>query len=173
MKQALELVEEKASRAAGEMGAWFRHGHALALEVLRVPLLWRPLGAAVAEVTPEPVSAIDVAPSLLAEAGIAAPEAWSGRKLPNAADPPDAPGPPRAAFAELGDAVAVATGREFYVRGRFPRIGARLAVLPDDGGPARFDPDAQRTRGVRIDQLETRILEYRAEAAPPRERPAR
>jgi len=154
--------------AAGEGGSWYRHGHSLGPEQIRVPLLWRPPGGGSPVEVGVPVSTVDVLPTLLAVAGASGaedertrelePPSPEGRALPGPGDPPSAPGRPRALFAELPGEVAVVSGRDYYARLRGTRRGARLAELPEDGSlprPAPPPPD----RAVRLAELEARLAE--------------
>jgi arylsulfatase len=161
------LVTADHGEAFGEDGYYFAHGHSVGLSQLRVPLLWRP-----AEVTPPgvvrtAVSTLDVAPTLLAAAGVPIPPAFRGRPLP-LAEPPDSP--PRAVFSEHRARAAVVAGDRYFARDRVPigpaepdRIsGGLLEPLPPRGAVL---PESDALPGYRppVD-AETQTLERLLEA---------
>ncbi len=147
------LLTADHGEAFGEDGYYFAHGHSVALDQIRVPLLWRPPGFARAGVVSTPVSLIDVAPTLLAAAGLPAPPAFRGRPLP------------------LSGGAADATGRPL-----FSEHSERLAVVFDGRYLAR---DLRNLRGVRdrnsgglLHPLPPRTAELRAgDAFPVYQRP--
>ncbi len=110
------LLTADHGEAFGEDGYFFAHGHSVALEQLRVPLLWRPPGGHEPSVVSAPVSNVDVAPTLLAAAGLPAPAGWVGRPLP-LAEPAEA-GATRALFAEHRARAAVLKDGRYYARDR-------------------------------------------------------
>ena len=117
--------------AFGEDGVYFAHGHSVALDQIRVPLLWRPAGTAPArpgvEVERDPVTTLDIAPTLLALAGVEIPAHFEGRTLP--LDPLDrkdrADQKARAIYSVGPFDAAVIAGGEYFARPR--------GDLPDDG----------------------------------------
>jgi arylsulfatase len=111
--------------ALGEDGFFFAHGHSVGLDQIRVPLLLRPADPGPPVVVATPVSLVDVAPTLLRVAGLAAPAGSEGRALPG-----PAPGGGRPVFAEHGRQAAVIDGPRYFARDRDP--GARTAP---DGRP--------------------------------------
>ncbi|MGH0038241.1 MAG: sulfatase [Myxococcota bacterium] len=143
--------------ATGEDGVWFDHGHSLGLEQVRVPLLWSQ-GAQGAGVDPNPVSTLDIAPTWLREAGIQEPDGYEGIALPRPGDPPAARRA-RAIHAEHPSQRAVCVSRFYYVRGRMPRMDARIVELTEDGilpEPGPIDRPGMRTR---VQGLERRLAE--------------
>jgi hypothetical protein len=129
------LVTADHGEAFGEDGYFFAHGHSVGLDQIRVPLLFRPppgrvgLGAVT-----EPVSLVDVAPTLLALAGIEPPDGFAGRPLPLAGS---GAAPPRAIFAEATRQAAVIHGSDYYARDRTPGATGR----PDGGAWGDEDPE--------------------------------
>lgn len=63
----------------GDHGSWI-HSHSLYDELVRVPLIWHQPGLAPARVAAQ-VRLMDVAPSLLAAVGVAAPDAFAGESF--------------------------------------------------------------------------------------------
>jgi len=112
------LLTADHGEAFGEDGYYFAHGHSVGLEQIRVPLLWRAPGSGATGVIRTPVSTLDVAPTLLAAAGLEAPAAFQGRPLP-VADAPDAASA-RPLFAEHPLRAAVLIGNAYYARDRRP-----------------------------------------------------
>ncbi len=139
------LLTADHGEAFGEDGYYFAHGHSTGLDQIRVPLLWRPAagqrGAGVVQAT---VSLVDLAPSLLELAGLAAPEAFVGRPLPLVASSPA--GGMRAIFAEHGRRAAVVRGKRYYARDRNP--GARTRP---DGRPWGDENPALPPRTARLE----------------------
>jgi len=66
--------------AFGEDGFFFAHGHSVGLDQVHVPMLWRPAASTPPRVVARAVSLVDVAPTLLAAAGLDAPAGWPGRR---------------------------------------------------------------------------------------------
>jgi len=157
------LLTSDHGEAFGEDGYWFAHGHSVGLDQIRVPLLWRPPGRVPerpGRSVPGAVGLVDVAPTLVAAAGLPLPEAFAGRPLPVAGV--DAPAPtsePRPVFAEDARRLAVVLGGAYYARdresfaeaetdrtsgGKVVPLRPRTARLLPDGttpGYARAAPD--------------------------------
>ncbi|MHC4507176.1 MAG: sulfatase-like hydrolase/transferase, partial [Planctomycetota bacterium] len=112
------LLTADHGEAFGEDGYYFAHGHSVGLDQIRVPLLWRAPGSDAAGVIHTPVSTLDVAPTLLAAAGLEAPAAFQGRPLPVADASHDASARPL--FAEHRLRAAVLIGSAYYARDRRP-----------------------------------------------------
>lgn len=129
------LVTADHGEAFGEDDYYLAHGHSLGLEQLRVPLLWRPPGGVEPRRVDVPVGGVDVAPTLLAAAGLPASAQFQGRALPLSDE--EAPRD-RVLFAEHRARAAVIAGRRYYARdrtnlgrGRRDRInGGVLEALP-------------------------------------------
>ena len=137
------LLTADHGEAFGEDGYWFAHGHSLGLEQIHVPLLWRPPEGGAGLVITSPVSNLDVAPTLLAAAGVAPPREFQGRPLPLAE-----PSAPRTLFAQHRLRVAAISGGLYLARdldgftadvpdpvsgGRLYPLPPRSARLPADG----------------------------------------
>ncbi|MGH0031604.1 MAG: sulfatase [Myxococcota bacterium] len=156
------LLTADHGEAFGEDGYYFAHGHSLGLDQIHVPLLYRPSAPGPASpdaprVVDAPVSIVDVAPSLLALAGLPTPPGYQGRVLPGVAGaaPPAAA---RSLFAEHGRRAAVIREGRLYVRDRelgaeapdrelgqeLPWLPARTAELGPDGAVYRPVPDVAR-----------------------------
>lgn len=120
------IVTADHGEAFGEDGFYFAHGHSLGLEQIRVPLMWRPPQSAEATRVERPVSGIDIAPTLLAAAGLKIPSDFAGQSLD------ETPGQPRPLFAEHARRSAVVANGHYYARDRRP------------GDAGRPDPSANR-----------------------------
>lgn len=82
------LLTADHGEAFGEDGYYFAHGHSLGLDQIRVPLLVRGVRPVPAgSVVDTAVGGADVAPTLLALAGVAIPESHAGRVLPGVTTP--------------------------------------------------------------------------------------
>ena len=90
--------------AFGEDGFYFAHGHSVALDQIRVPLLWRPAEAGPGRVVDAPASLVDVAPTLVRAAGLPVPDAFRGQPLQDGSAE-------RPLFAENRLRIAVIAGR--------------------------------------------------------------
>jgi hypothetical protein len=134
-------------------------------------LLVRPLSPTPISVRRQPVSLLDVAPTLLAAAGIEAPREFEGLPLLLAADTAEREA--RSVFVEHDHQVALIEGARYYARERAPGaptgkrnayspvLSARTARLPDDG---RLPPyQALRPEGA---ELEQRLARFLAQAPP-------
>jgi len=153
------LLTADHGEAFGEDDYYFAHGHSVGLDQIRVPLLYRAPEPTGARVVDTPVSLVDVAPTLLAVAGLPVPGSFQGRPLPvaGAGSDGDAPQPDaeRAIYAEHGRRAAVIAKRRFYSRDRMgvesrdrdlgqelPWLPARVASLGEqDALPAYRAPD--------------------------------
>jgi arylsulfatase A-like enzyme len=146
------LLAADHGEAFGEDDYYFAHGHSLGLDQIRVPLLYRPAAGRSQSAVAEPVSLLDVAPTLLTLAGVAMPQASQGRVLPGVG-PPGGATPARFFFAEHGRQAAVIAGVRVYTRDRGEREGrhgelgqelparpARVAELPEDGPNPPYRP---------------------------------
>jgi arylsulfatase A-like enzyme len=126
------LLTADHGEAFGEDGYYFAHGQSVGLDQIRVPLLYRPPRASGGEgrVVADPVSLLDVAPTLLQLAGVPVPESFQGRPLPLARDA--APDPERTLFAEHGRRAAVVLGHTYYSRDRSTDEGERDRELGEE-----------------------------------------
>ncbi|MEE2678083.1 MAG: sulfatase [Myxococcota bacterium] len=113
------LVTADHGEAFGEDGYWFAHGHSAGLDQVRVPLLYRPApGSRGRGAVTDPVSLVDVAPTLLGLAETEVPESFVGRALPlHAGDTGDTGRP---LYVEASRQAAVVVGRNYYARDRDP-----------------------------------------------------
>jgi arylsulfatase A-like enzyme len=109
------LLTADHGEAFGEDGYYFAHGHSVGLDQIRVPLLWRPATATPPTVVAAPVTLVDVAPTLLAAAGLPIPEGWQGRPLPLDGADGEAT-EQRTVFAEHGQRAAIVSGDRYYAR---------------------------------------------------------
>jgi arylsulfatase len=147
------------AEAFGEDDYWFAHGHSLGLEQVRVPLLWRPADATRSQSIPTPVTTLDVAPTLLAAAGVPIPSEFQGVPLGQAEA-----AAPRALYTEHRKRVGVLADGVYYARDRkslkqpvrdritggwlqpLPPRSARLGpdgALPETAEPATDGVDAR------------------------------
>ena len=177
------LLAADHGEAFGEDEYYFAHGHSLGFDQIRIPLLFRPAAGGARRVVSEPVSLLDVAPTLLTLAGVAAPAASQGRPLPGAGPAPDAPGTPRTLYAEHGrQAAAIAAGR-VYTRdrgereGRHPELGqdlpalpARVAELPGDGPNPPYRPADAAGSDAALERALAGHLEQARDRTPARHR---
>jgi len=111
------LLTADHGEAFGEDGYYFAHGHSVGLDQIRVPLLVRPIAPGAPRAVSVPVSTLDVAPTLLAAAGLAVPAAFWGQALPldgaGARDPRVRP-----ILSEHRFRAAVVLGRRYFARDR-------------------------------------------------------
>ena len=138
------LLTADHGEAFGEDEFWFAHGHSLGVDQIRIPMIWRPARREPGRVVATPVSNLDVAPTLLAAAGLPIPASFDGVALASREA-----GPKRAPiFAEHRLRVAVVAGDHYYARDRIPLpapvpepvtggfvppLSARSAALTPDG----------------------------------------
>ena len=156
------IVTADHGEALGEDDYWFAHGHSVALDQIRVPLVWRPpprLGSRAADrrgrVESRPVSTLDIAPTLLSSAGLPLPADFEGIPF-DALDTAHGRGPSeRRIFSEHPLRAAVVADGIYYARDRQPiaapvpdplRGGAlhamvpRFAELAEDGAQRPYRP---------------------------------
>lgn len=119
------LLTADHGEAFGEDDYFFAHGHSLGLDQIRVPLFHRPADGGGSSVVETVVSGVDVAPTLLALAGLDVPPDYQGRPLPTGRDPSDTTRP---IFAEHGRRAAAIRGERFYSRDRQADEGRRLEL---------------------------------------------
>jgi arylsulfatase A-like enzyme len=137
----LVLLTSDHGEAFGEDDYFFAHGHSVAIDQIRVPLLVRPSRAdatAEALVNDTPVSLVDVAPTLAHAAGLDVPSHWPGRPLPVAGLAPTEPPRERSLFSEHRNRVAVVSGKRYFARDR--RTAIAEARDPNSGGRVRLLP---------------------------------
>ncbi len=151
------LLTADHGEAFGEDEFWFAHGHSVAIDQIRIPMLWRPSKQEPGRVVATPVSNLDVAPTLLAAAGLPLPASFDGlplalRETRSAAAP---------IFAEHRLRVAAVAGNHYFARDRVPLaapvpepvtgglvppLPARTATLAEDGRFGGYAPlDAAAT----------------------------
>jgi len=175
----LILLTSDHGEAFGEDDYYFAHGHSVAIDQIRVPLLVRPSRAdatAAPQVSDVPVGLVDVAPTLARAAGIDVPTHWPGRPLPVAGLTAPDRQKPRALFSEHSDRAAVIIGKRYFARDRRTAIAAardpnsggvvrplpaRTATLDDASAPPRYT--AARPDGVDA-ALETSLSEFLSRA---------
>lgn len=121
------LLTADHGEAFGEDDYYFAHGQSLGLDQIRVPLLYRPAAGPAPAQVDTPVSLLDVAPTLLALAGVAPPPDYQGRALPGV-EPERREEAPREIFAEHGRQAAVVAGGRVYSRDRLEEEGRRLEL---------------------------------------------
>jgi hypothetical protein len=137
------------------------HGRGVSLEEIRVPLLWRPprtvAGPMVGRRITRPVSALDVAPTLLEAAAVKPLGAAEGRPLP-LADPARHEAPTRVIRAEHPREIAIVVGAEYLAASR-ERTEAgspkevRSALLWSPGERTRESLPALDPPGVSAERL--------------------
>jgi arylsulfatase A-like enzyme len=152
--------------ALGEDEFYFAHGHSVALDQIRVPLVWRPArGGRPGTVVAQPVGNVDIAPTLLEAAGIEAPPAFRGVALPTRARSATSA---RALLAEHPLRVAIVAGPIALMRDR--RALDRPVTNPDSGGlvpplpPRIAELRATGTAEIRDDPAAREVLERRLAA---------
>ena len=126
--------------AFGEDGYYFAHGHSVGLDQVRVPLLIRAPGLPTGEVS-DPVSLLDVAPTLVQLAGCPQPRSFRGRPLVEAATEPLGGLPARPIFAQHHARLAVIVDDLYYARDLLDLRG----VVPDPNSAGRLRPLPPRT----------------------------
>ena len=155
------LLTADHGEAFGEDEFWFAHGQSVALDQIRIPMLWRPSGpskGAPGRVVATPVSNLDVAPTLLAEAGLPIPPSFDGLALA-AREARTAPAP---IFAEHRLRVAVVAGEHYFARDRVPLP----APVPEPVTGGVVPPLPPRTATLAADG---RFGGYAADVPPPLE----
>ncbi len=150
------LVTADHGEAFGEDEFWFAHGHSLGIDQIRIPMFWRPSAPTPGRVVVSPVSNLDVAPTLLAAAGLPPPPSFDG--IPLAAREAGSDVAP--IFAEHRLRVAVVMGNHYFARdrrpftapepepvtgGMVPPFPPRMAALAADGRFAGYAPIAADT----------------------------
>jgi len=163
--EAESLLDETLYMLTSDHGEEFKdhdsvgHGHTLYQELLHVPLLlrWPALGLAGHRVRTA-VEAIDIGPTLLAAAGIEAPDRWQGASLLPLLRAPEPP-MPRAAFAEMGG-IATSAWLPPYKLIRYHAWGGKdlLFDLSSDPGEkenlAKRSPMAMKLMGRHLEIFE-------------------
>jgi hypothetical protein len=159
------LLTADRGTAFGEEGRDLVHRHPLGLEQIRVPLLWRPprysdarkmadesgavRSALAARSVTEPVSTLAVAPTLLAAAGVQAPEAFHGRPLRAIASEAESDRI-EPLFAEHPLRIALVSGSHYYSRDR----AATLIIAADEEeGEPLLDLGALARADARVAEL--------------------
>lgn len=136
------LITADHGEAFGEDGYFFAHGHSVGLDQIHVPLIWRPAVPTDPRVVIAPVSLTDVAPTLIAAAGLGVPKKWQGRPLPiEDGDPDSQDVGPRSVFAEHGRRAAIVAGDRYYARDH----GAFDGEEDEDESPSTPGSFAPRT----------------------------
>jgi arylsulfatase A-like enzyme len=118
------LLTADHGESLGELGWYFQHGHATTPDLARVPMIVTAPGASPRRID-SIVSHVDVAPTLLALAGLTPLEEASGQSLA-AAILDGEPLLPRAVFTDTDGEAA------FYVAGKLTRIGGAMASQRPD-----------------------------------------
>lgn len=108
------------------------HAPPLALERVRVPLIWAPPGGVATQRLVAPVALLDLGPTWLQAAGIREGPPTSGEVLRVTPLPPAAVQPARPLTLSSGNEVGVVLSRRFYARPVGARE-ARTALLSNDG----------------------------------------
>jgi arylsulfatase A-like enzyme len=148
------LVTADHGEAFGEDDFYFAHGHSVGLDQIRVPLLWRPIAPSPGRVVEDPVSLLDIAPTLLDTAGVADPASFEGRSLLSAPSSGlEVPPAQRPLFSQHQARLAVVLGRDYYARdildfsrevpdpnseGTLRPLPTRTASLGADGRPPEY-----------------------------------
>lgn len=157
----------------GEIG----HGSSLYQEQVRVPLIVVPPAGPAAEVVEEPVSIVDIFPTVCAAAGIAPPPGLQGQSLlPLTAG--TAEGEERAIFAELSRAraarqqEAIRRGEWKFLRRGGRGIGRRLYNLARDPGEKRNLAEDEPELARHLEgELDAWLEAHPLFAAPPADEP--
>lgn len=145
LDRTVVLITSDHGEAFWEHGV-YGHGCGMKLydPLLRVPLIVRAPGRPPQGRVDQPVSAVDVAPTLLALAGLPRPEGMDGRPLPQLgfdSRPADAP-----VFAQCNDELAVRVGRHKLLTSRAPEGTTLLFDLQaDPGEKANLLPNEKAT----------------------------
>jgi arylsulfatase A-like enzyme len=168
------LLTADHGEAFGEDGFYFAHGHSVALDQIRIPLLWRPPRPGPAAVEAAPVSLLDVAPTLVQLAGLEIPAQFEGRPLPLARAGRRPAQGLRPIFSEHSHRAAVVAGDRYYARDRRPippgardRISggqlvplpSRTARFPVEGPLPAYAPAAPNRSSEPLEAALARFLE--------------
>jgi hypothetical protein len=169
------LLTADHGEALGEDHYYFCHGHSLALDQIRVPLLWRPPGGTTAETRSVPVSLLDVAPTLLVSAGLPVPVAFEGQTLEWARPEGSSD---RVLFSEHPQRYAAIVGNRYYAKdvgdltragrdpntmGRLRPLASRQAIL---GELVRGLPEYSDGAVAELDLLIDQVVNESAEVSP-------
>jgi arylsulfatase A-like enzyme len=137
----------------------FFHGQSLYDELLHIPLIVRlPEGERAGTVIERPVSALDIAPSILEWLGLPRPEGFSGGSLQKAIEAPEAEGNP---------ILATATQAQFPTRYAIRTRERKLIESLDTGDRQVFDlsDDPGERRALEAKDAESRALADRLDDA--------
>jgi hypothetical protein len=166
--------------AFGEDGYYFAHGHSVAIDQIRVPLILRPPDPAPARISAPPVSGVDIAPTLLRAARLSVPDGFLGKPLPVRAEQ-ESEGP-RTLIAEHRARAAIVVGSTYYARdrariepgtpdaitgGALRPLPPRLARLEAEGSPPAYRLPS-RERAARLESLLASFLRSSPAPAPSR-----
>jgi arylsulfatase A-like enzyme len=152
------LVTADHGESFGEGGFYLNHGHATTPDQAHVPLLVRAPGLAAGR-RPDPVHHVDVAPTLLALAGLPVPAEARGLALGPFLERGE-PLPERLLFSDVGTEVTA------YGEGRLLRARRRGAFGPFAYTQRRWDAGEGETIPMRPDDLEA-LDAYLASSEPP------
>lgn len=162
------------AEAFGEDGYYLAHGHSVGMDQIRVPLLVRPAEPGPGWVSTRPVSGVDVAPTLLRAAGLAAPDVFQGEPL--SLRPSDEDEGLRTLVAEHRARAAIVVGSTYYARDLRPLApgtpdeitGGALLPLPPrvaqlaPGGELPEYRSASGESAARLESLLARVLQSSA-----------
>jgi arylsulfatase A-like enzyme len=164
------------AEAFGEDGYYFAHGHSVAMDQIRVPLIVRPGEPGPGWVSTRPASGVDVAPTLLRAAGLPVPETFQGEPLPLRAE--EESQRPRTLLAEHRARAAIVVGSTYYARDRHPlaagtpdeitggvllSLPPRFAKLSPDGRLPEYRNEPEKS-AARLESLLTRVLQSSEES---------
>jgi arylsulfatase A-like enzyme len=131
--------------AFGEDDYYLAHGHSVGLDQVRVPLLWHPAhDVDEGSVVEDPVSTMDIAPTILREGGVTPPDLFAGEPLRMG----EGETSERILFAEHELRVGLVAGRTYYARDRVELDRA----VPDAITGGTLPPIPPRT--ARLDSTE-------------------
>jgi hypothetical protein len=148
---------------------------ALALERVRIPMLWTPPGGVEPQQPRAPVALLDLAPTYLRQAGVLVPARLAGEALRVGPLPPAQASPARPLRFSAGNEVGVVISRRYYARPRGAEL-ARTALLPDDGGRPRvsrvaIDSEAAQLYEAELDPTEEDLFRDSGREIPPGDGP--